>query len=323
MNGSTANGTNGAGLFPPPGSRLREQVRAALAASGLSQARAAREIGVSDSALSQWLAAKYQGDAAAVDGKVGRWLKSREERASLARRLPEAPEWTPTPTARRIEAGLSYAQLAGDVTVIYGGAGVGKTLAARRYAATRPNVWIAAMTPAVQALGPCLERLALACGLRPTNGRPARLEVELRDRLTGSQGLLIVDEAQHLSPRALEGVRSLHDATSVGLALLGNETIYSRLTGGRRAAEFAQLFSRIGKRVRLTTAAKGDVEALMAAWQIEDAAMREAALEIARQPGALRGLTKALRLATLFAKGGPLEAQHVAAAWKDLGGGAA
>ena len=315
MSASTAGGSNGAGL--------RGQVRAALAAAGLSQARAAREMGVSDSAMSQWLAAKYPGDAAAVDAKAARWLRAREERASLARRMPEAPEWTPTASARRIEAGLSYAQLAGDITVIYGGAGVGKTLAARRYASQRPNVWIAAMTPAAQALGPCLERLALACGLRPANSRAARLEEELRDRLEGSQGLLIVDEAQHLGTRALEGVRSLHDATGVGLALLGNETIYSRLTGGRRAAEFAQLFSRIGKRVRLTRAAKADVEALLAAWPVEDAAAREAALEIARQPGALRGLTKALRLAALFAQGGPLEARHVAAAWKDLGGGAA
>ena len=305
------------------GAGLRERTRAAMAAAGLSQAKAAHEIGLSDSALSQWLAGKYGGDTAGVDAKVERWIKAHDERAVLAQRMPAAPEWTPTPTARRIEAGLSYAQLAGDVTVIYGGAGVGKTQAARRYAETRPNVWIAAMTPAVQALGPCLERLALACGLRPTNGRPARLEVELRDRLTGSQGLLIVDEAQHLSPRALEGVRSLHDATGVGVALIGNETIYSRLTGGRRAAEFAQLFSRIGKRVRLTTAGKGDVEALLAAWSIEDAAAREAAQEIALQPGALRGLTKALRLATLFAKGGTLNAKHIASAWRDLGGGAA
>ena len=77
-------------------------------------------------------------------------------------------------------------------------------------------------------------------------------------RVNGVRGLLIVDEAQHLSLRALETLRALHDATGAGLALMGNAVVYARLTGGRRAAEFAQLFSRVGKRVRLTQVEEGD-----------------------------------------------------------------
>lgn len=323
---------NGAAPAPAAPERLEERhedphgkAREALAMCGLSQTQAAREIGISDSVLSQWLSGQYRGNVAAVDAKVARWIEARAERAELDARLPAAPEWVETPTAHRIEAGLSYAHMAGDICVVYGGAGLGKTMTARRYAGRRPNAWIATMSPATSALGPCLERLAEACGVRATSGRPARIEADLRERLSGSLGLLIVDEAQHLSPRALEGLRSLHDATDIGLALLGNETIYARLTGGRRAAEFAQLFSRIGKRVRLTRPGRTDVTALLEAWSARQVLGRETratALEIARRPGALRGLTKALRLAALFAAGQEekLDVSHLREAWKDLGG---
>ncbi len=315
---------------------LREYARAALESDGLSQRVAAAEIGISDSALSQWLSGKYPGDVGAVDAAVGRWLDARAERAALRERLPAAPGYVETPTSRRIESALSWAQIAGDLVVVYGGAGLGKTVSARDYAAERPNVWTAAITPAAQALGSCLERVASVCGLRSAYGRRARaaqLEADLLERLDGARGLLIVDEAQHLGARALEGLRGLHDASGMGLALLGNEMLYTRLTGGSRAAEYAQLFSRIGRRVRLTRAAAGDVDALLAAWGLDGCAeIRSAALDIARRPGALRGLTKVLRLAAMLAAGSrraagddapaaAIELRHLRAAQKDLMGG--
>jgi len=317
----TVKGSSGPALVED----LREEARAELEAVGLSQAQAAREIGISDSALSQWMSGKYRGDAAAVDGKVRRWLDSRAERAAFIEQLPPAPAWVATPTAKRIEAGLVYAQVAGDIAVIYGGAGLGKTSTARWYASNWPNAWIATMTPATQALAPCLERVLEACGVRESGGRAARLETALRTRVNGARGLLIVDEAQHLSLRALEALRGLHDATGAGLALLGNELVYTRLTGGRRSAEFAQLFSRVGKRVRLNQVEDGDVDALLKAWGAKLARARElrkAALAIAQSHGGLRGLTKVLRLAVLFAGGEAVELRHVRAAWKELGGGA-
>lgn len=248
--------------------------------------------------------------------------EAREERPAFVE-LPTAPAWFSTPTAKRIEAGLMYAQTAGDIAVIHGGAGLGKTSTARWYASTRPNVWIAVMTPATCSLAPCLERVLEACGVRGQGGRAARLEEALRMRVNGVRGLLIVDEAQHLSLRALETLRALHDATGAGLALMGNAVVYARLTGGRRAAEFAQLFSRVGKRVRLTQVEDGDVDALLEAWGAKLSRpenFRKEALAIARKPGGLRVLTKTLRLAALIAGGEAVERRHVARAWNELGG---
>ena len=114
-----------------------ERTRKALKDGGLTQALAATEIGISDSALSQWLSGKYGGDEAAVEEKVERWLEARGEREELLARLPAPPDWADTPSSQRAIAGLTYAQMAGYIAVIHGGASVGKTMAARRHAGLR------------------------------------------------------------------------------------------------------------------------------------------------------------------------------------------
>lgn len=308
-------------ILVDPHDETRAKCRDAIRESGLSQAIAAREIGISDSALSQWLSRKYGGDRDAVANRVKAWLAACAERAVMSASLPEPPGWIETPSAVRIDAALSYAQMFGDVALVYGGAGMGKTMTARQYAARRPNAWVATMTPAAYALGPCLDRVSEACGLRTPGGRAAKIESNLRDRVEGARGLLIVDESQHLGLRALEALRGLHDATGGGLALVGNETIYTRVAGGRRAAEFAQLHSRVGKRVRLAAPDRKDISLLLDAWSpAVSPEARKRASEAARRPGALRGMTKVLRLAALISRGAEIGGPHIEEAWAELGG---
>ena len=297
---------------------LRERARAAFAAGELSQARAAIEIGISDSALSQWLSRKYSGSDDAVSAAVQRWIETRVARARLTESLPADPEWFSTPSAEIIMAGLSYAQMAGDICLVYGSPGVGKTRAARHYATQYANVWVAQMFPTCT-LWSCLDRTARAVGLRASHARSSRIEADLIERLNGSRGLLVIDEAHLLGARALEELRSLHDATGTGLALVGNPLLFSRLTG-HRAEQFEQLYSRIGKIVRLPRTTVADADALLAAWGIAGPGVRDTAHDIVRRKGGLRRLTRVLRWATLSARGADVTASHLAAAWKDLGG---
>lgn len=297
-------------------------VQAEMETNSQSQAGVARESGISSSALNQWLKRVYKGDNPAIDTKMLRWLEARRERRHTDSQLPAAPAWVETPSARRIRSALSYAQMAGDIAVIYGGAGVGKTVTAQEYAGQAPNVWIVTMTPATAVVGAALERIALAIGLRPT-GRAARIETDIIERLRGTQGLLVVDEGQHLAPRALEAIRSLQDATGVGVAILGNQVVYTQLTGGTRSLGFAQLFSRIGKRVSLNRPTVADVDALIEAWGVTHKDAQKLMREIARKPGALRAVTKTMRLASMFAAGESADTpalEHIRAAYRDLGG---
>lgn len=311
------------GQIPAQG-MTEDEVRAELRkliTEGVTQAEIARGAGVSDTSVSQFLnrSDKYKASFASLASKFERFLAARCERRELLTMLPIAPEWFVTPTSQRILSTLSYAQIAGDIALIIGGAGQSKTTCCRQYAGERPNVWHVEMTRSHGRHLAALERVARKVGVREPTRAPAALQDAIEDKLRGTQGLLIIDEAQHLETSALEALRAIPENAHVGLALVGNESVYARLTGGTRAAEFAQLFSRIGKRLRLTKPGRADVDALADAWNITDREARDLLFAIATKPGALRICTKTLRLASVLAGDGRVGAAHVRDAYMDLG----
>jgi len=299
---------------------LRRRARAYLDMSGLSQAKAAKEVGISGSTLSQWLSGSYAGDLNEIGERVRKWLQQNTEGQKLGALMPTMPAWIETPTAARIIAAIQYAQLAQDIAVIVGGAGMGKTSAINRYLQTGNNAWKVTATPATAAQGVLLEEIALALGLRDLQLFPARLQRAIIARLNGSNGALILDEAQHLSKGAFEAARSIHDATGIGLVFSGNQAIHSRLYGGSGNG-FAQLFSRVGKRVILTKPTKGDVQALAAVFGVDGVKELKLIDDIAAKPGALRMVRKTLQLAAVFAEGKGIGTDHIHAAWDELQGG--
>lgn len=314
-----------AGNQPQSHEAIRAQVHQEMKLGGLSQAQVATESGISAAILSPFLKGKYQGDNDQYAAKLQRWLHTRRGGEELRPFLPIAPTWIETPTALSVIDGLRYAQLASDVACIYGGAGLGKSSAVARYANTNSSVWLVTATPATASVGVILEEIALALGMRDFALHPARLQREILRRVRGTQGLLIIDEAQHLTIQALEAVRSIHDAAGIGLALCGNAAVYGRLTGNTRADSFAQLFSRIGKRVALSKSVAGDVIAIAHAFKVTGKREIASLQDIAKRPGALRGVVKTLRLASMYAAGKipPVEIgdDDIRAAWNELSGG--
>jgi len=216
---------------------------------------------------------------------------------------------------------LRYAQLAQDIVIIYGPAGVSKTKACEQYATTAPAVWHVTMSPATVSVNATLEHIASKTGIRSLLRGGFAMQGQLIARLTGTQGLLIIDEAQHLGVQALDEIRSIHDASKIGVALVGNEIVYSRMTGGNRAPYLDRLFSRIGKRVSLRGPSDADIDAMIDAWSITDAGCRRQIREIGKRPGALRVLTKVMRLAASYAAAQehPLCCDDVRTAWRELG----
>lgn len=295
---------------------------AALPASQrYSQARIAKESGVSSSAVSQYLSGTYAGDTDAVEAKLARWLDAEQEKRSADAMMPVAPGYVPTPTSEKVIGALRYAQTAQDIAVIYGGAGLGKTSGIKRYVALMPQVWHITMTPASASVVTALQEIAEVVG-SSTGGGAAALHRGICKRIVDTGGLLVIDEAQHLSVAALDQIRSIHDATEIGIALVGNDAVYARMTGGNRAAYLDRLYSRIGRKVRLPRAVKDDVHAIIEAWAIADAKCRAQLEDIASKPGAIRTLTKVLRLAAMYAaaQGRALCCDDVRTAWRELGG---
>lgn len=300
---------------------VRGQVLALIESKQASQAEVAREAGMSSSAVSRWLKGEYPGDNAAQEEKLRLWLDQRARQTTFD--MPEGPGFIPTRTAERVIAALSYGQMAGDLVVAHGPAGIGKSEAISHYMETRPNVWVGTMAPTMSSARACLEEVLYALGVRETRGiSSASMQRLAISRVEGKRGLIVVDEAQHLSLPALETLRAVHDAAKVGLALVGNEHVYARLTGNGKTALFAQLHSRIGRRESLRKPPVSDVDALAQGWGVSGKEAVEFLRRIAATPGALRQVVKTLRLASSFARSGgeTLDIAHLHKAWRDLGG---
>lgn len=294
---------------------IRAQARSVMEAEGLSQADVARAAGVAYGTFAGWFAGNYKGNNDRVAGSVQIWLVSRDERKQAAAAVPKPPAFIPTRSAQGFLEALRFAQVMPEIAVIAGGAGIGKTTAARQYGSTNPNVWLATMDPASSGVATMLAELAETIGVVERSA--AKLPRAIGRQVAGREGLIIVDEAQHLQPVALDMLRSLYDRYAVGIALVGNETVYARLEGEGRKASFAQLFSRLGMRVTQARPKADDMCALIKAWGVVDAEEARLLKAIARKPGGLRAMTKVLQLATMLAAGAEEDRaiRHIKAAW--------
>jgi len=303
------------------GDALRARVRELMGERGATQAAVAKESGMSAPALNQWLKECYPGDILTLEGKLRRWVEQQGVRREAKASAPALPTWVATPSALKVMEALQFAQAHGVMSLVYGGPGVGKTTAIRQYQDGGLNVWVATMTPAHAGLVSALRGIAGAVGVEVSSGGAEALNREIERKVNKSNGLLVIDEAQHLGVPALEQIRSIHDATGIGIALVGNERVYARMAGGSQAAYLDRVRSRIGKTVRLLKTLAEDVKALAAECKVGPGCEPELQ-KIASKPGALRSVVLTLKLAgvTASAQGRRVERDDVCAAWGELGG---
>ncbi|MBB7059066.1 AAA family ATPase [Escherichia coli] len=259
----------------------------------------ALESGLSTGTISSFINDKYNGDNERVSQILQRWL----EKYHAVAELPEPPRFVETQTVKQIWTSMRFASLTESIAVVCGNPGVGKTEAAREYRRTNNNVWMITITPSCASVLECLTELAFELGMNDAPRRKGPLSRALRRRLEGTQGLAIIDEADHLGAEVLEELRLLQESTRIGLVLMGNHRVYSNMTGGNRTVEFARLFSRIAKRTAINKTKKADVKAIADAWQINGEKELELLQQIAQKPGALRILNHSLRLAAMTAHG--------------------
>jgi DNA transposition AAA+ family ATPase len=297
----------------------QEAVRAEVrrVAGGTSMTVVAKQAGIPYGTFSAWIGGTYTGNNGRIAQAARRWLHAQATGTAARAAMPVAPGYIETPTAKAFFSALEFAQFTPDFVVVSGGAGVGKTTTVGRYKATHPNVTVLTCEPAFQTPRMMLDRLAMQLGMTEKY-RSQMLSFAIQRRLAGTEALVVLDEAQHLRSDAMDQLRTLHDLTGVGFALVGNETVYGRIEGHAREAQFSQLYSRVGMRVSKPTCQKGDISAILDAWEIEGADERKMLTAIASKPGALRGMTKTLRLAVFLSRGEPVTAEKIRMAWQRI-----
>lgn len=291
--------TTNATPVPADTDSLRNRARMAQEQHGLSNRQAADTMGVAYSTYSAWLNNSYAGNNTKIDDAVGKWLTSLEAQKKERDMTPTIPGFIMTATATRIFAMLDGAKFGPDMAMIAGDAGVGKTVALKAYQRRNNNAWMVTARPAMKSPTAILTRIAKELGVRE---RGSGLDEAIIERMADTGGLLIVDEAHHLSIQALEEIRSLHDLAEIGVVIAGNAPLNNKIDGLGRSKEHAQLFSRIGLRRYIQHPMERDMCAILAEWNIQDDDVKNRAKGIAQKPGGLRSMTKVLRSAMRIAR---------------------
>ena len=314
---------------------LRDDVRAIIeGVPGIAQAMVARQADVAPATLSQYLNGKYENEPGKTQtaAKLHKWLRARTAEEDLRRQLPLAPSFIPLHGSRAITTALAYARQTGRLVLITGAPGVSKTATARQFCEDYPLTWLTAMNPSTGGVPTMLLEVARAMGISDARGTPQSLVDMVVNKAREAKGLLIIDEAQHLSEPALETIRALNDrmrliGASLGIVLMGNEMAYSRVGATGVKPAFAQVSSRFAQRRWINAADPRDAAALAHAWAEANREVitdREVTFcqQIAAKPGGLRNIEMTMEAALLAARGSqePLGLDHLRGAFAQLSG---
>lgn len=290
---------------------IRQEIADLIQSRGLTQAAVAREADLSSAMLSRFLAGRYEGDNETVAAKLVAWKESRAKRDTASSVLTQSHRFVSTSVSEKIRWGLEYAQLAADLVAIIGEPGVGKTETLEAFRRTGSSVWMATMSADTSGQVPMLEELGAAMGLNGSGGAAA-MRRQIVGRVRNTNGLIMVDEAQHLDFKAIEALRGIYDAGRIGMVLCGNPKLMAKI------GQLPQVSSRIGKKIILRKPARNDVLAVAEQFGITGKDERNFLVTISQHPGGLRCVVKTIRLASMLADGEQLAVNHMVMAWSEL-----
>lgn len=286
-----------------------------------SWAQVAKRINLPQGTISQFGSAKgYAGDEQKIAEAIFRFRQMLAQQSAIEVEAPVRPGYFETETSRELTQMLNWSQR-GKIVVAALGPGLGKTMTARNFQACVANVFVTTLTPATAGVNTMQIEVLDALGEKNAVGTPQKLSRRIRERVENlSNPCIVIDEAQHASEKALEEIRSWHDATGVGIALLGNLGVMQRLEGGSRSAAFAQLYSRVSLKLLRNLPLRGDIDRLAEAWSVFDDEVVAFLAKICLTPGGLRNGTHALELASMIAASDRkvLELGHLQDAWAQL-----
>lgn len=272
------------------------------ASTGMSWAGIEKLSGISQGTLSTFGTNNYQGRNDEVAKRVFRFRQLLDSQAERRAGMIGNPGYFETPTSKRLNALMVIAHM-GRITVGATGPGTGKTMATREYSANVTNCFVATMRQTTGRPNAMMAAVLRALGSTRPSGFGAQMSQLIVETLAGRQALLVVDEANHLTLESLEELRGWHDATGVGICLLGNEELLMRIRGGPRRDAFARLNSRIAESHIQNLPLPGDAAAFCDAWGIDEPGMRAMLEKIAMTPGAggLRELRQIVERGSMLA----------------------
>lgn len=128
--------------------------------------------------------------------------------------------------------------------ILTGFVGTGKTRSLKEYAAQNDNTLLIEADPGM-AVASLLDELVHKAGcsmVKSSSNQHTKFKAIL-DELTGTDSLIIIDEAETLTPKALHYLRRIRDKAGVGIVLAGTEALSALIKPEH--GEFDQIRSRV------------------------------------------------------------------------------
>jgi DNA transposition AAA+ family ATPase len=223
----------------------------------LSRNGAAKAMDINSGRLTQFLNGKYGGDVQGTAKIVEDYLKLLEERKKIIRGADIFAGNVSNSIMVMDIANLTRVQC--TFGLLTGRAGLGKSFALQEYAKEHEDViYIEADT----AYSPrvLLQEIAIACKGNGV-GQLNTLKNYIIDRLEGTGRLIIIDQAEYLSDRALDMLRTIHDKAKVGILLAGLPRLLNNIKGVDGIHE--QIYTRIGAALELEKLQTKDIAELV------------------------------------------------------------
>lgn len=241
-------------MLPPKGPLSPEQIDQVRQSfieftreNNISNTRVSKALGkgFSQATLSKYVNGKDSGDAEGITRAINQWME--DEAQARAVRGPDG--FVETDVAVRMLTTIRTAYIQGVIGLIYGPAGVGKTMAAKAaHSKYRNSVYLRMMRGTRRGPG-LIMALCDQLGIGARAGL-SRNQDALIDALRDSGRLLIIDEVHQAHETALEALRDIHDEAGVPIVLIGTVDALKLVTD--TSQYYGQFSSRIGVRCDVT-----------------------------------------------------------------------
>lgn len=207
-----------------------------IAERSYTQAALARLARISSSSLNQIIKGVYATSPTKLLVSVESAMRHADETSGHSVAAVE------TSVFRLAQIACDMARRYRNFAVLTGFVGTGKTFAIKHYASTHPNTYFIEAVPTMTQASLTKQLYRLVVG--PGKGSVADKFDELIASLKNTDSLIIVDEAETLTPHQLHAIRRVRDLANVGIVLAGTEHLSGLIKPLH--GQFDQIRSRVG-----------------------------------------------------------------------------
>lgn len=215
---------------------IKAELKDLMESRNYSTAFVATATGLAKSTISMWINGNYNGKNDKITDKINNFIQRERER-NIENDLP----FVDISIVKYVSEIGRLCHTQGKIGVCVGRAGLGKTVAVKKYTKEFLDSILIESDSGYTAKS-LLKEIHRRLGLSG-KGSVYDLMGETVRKLNQSGRLLIIDEAENLPYRALEITRRIHDKTGVGVLLIGRSILLENLKGYNN--QYDQLYSRV------------------------------------------------------------------------------